>query len=391
MPPQPPPARRRLRREQGHGDPRDPGGRDAAGQRGPDAGEQQDADEGLTEVVGERHPARRRERRDHRPAAAAVYEPEHRRRVGGGEQRRGEHVETHGARLVGGVVQTHGRVYDAAQQSGRAARPLEPPQEPLVRAGVCEGPPTAGRQPQQEGGERGRRLEEDQQEGHVRQLVEVGADDRGRPAAQRVGRPGGGGRRGLRDHAVRARLPGGEREEPVPDGGHHEERHRDAHGGAGPDAAQREQEEAEHGVEREDVAGEEDDGVHGADDEEAGQAAQKAGREAVAAPLGGVDLQREAVAEQEREQQEELRLEEHRHHPAGGLAQRAAEARVLQAGAVVGGGHVGDVDHEDAEEREAAQRVHLRQPGAGVPPPLPCGGEGRRVAVRTRPGVHPHL
>ncbi|MFD0535380.1 hypothetical protein ACFQY7_18135 [Actinomadura luteofluorescens] len=108
-------------------------------------------------------------------------------------------------------------------------------------------------------------------------------------------------------------MSDGERKERVSDGGHRQQRDGGPYRGAGLDAAQREEDQAEDGVQGEDIAGEEDDGVDDADHEQPGQAPQEAWREPGAASLGRVELQREAVAEQEREQQKELRLEEHRH------------------------------------------------------------------------------
>lgn len=92
-------------------------------------------------------------------------------------------------------------------------------------------------------------------------------------------------------------------------------------------------------------------------------------------PLGGGHLQREAVAEQEREEEIELRLEEHR----DGEPRRPVDSRVVcgiaDAAAVVGTRERPDVDRQDPEQREPAERVDIEQAGAS----------GRRCARHLSP------
>ncbi|MEV6247883.1 hypothetical protein AB0M38_17040 [Streptomyces sp. NPDC051742] len=154
------------------------------------------------------------------------------------------------------------------------------------------------------------------------------------------------------DHSVTA---GGE--ERVRGGGDTEQRDGGAHGGAGPDAAEDQQDQSEGGVGGEDVAGEQHDGVDHPQEEQSGQTPKEPRDEPRPGAVGGGELQGEGIAEEEGEQQEELRLEERRHHRTHGTIERAADAGVRHAGAVVGGGQVGDVHHQDAEQGESPQRV----------------------------------
>lgn len=142
-----------------------------------------------------------------------------------------------------------------------------------------------------------------------------------------------------------------------------------------------EQDQAEHGVHGEDVAREQQDRVQGAEHEQARQAPQEARGEAGTAPLRGVELEREAVAEEEREQQEELGLEEHRDEPSDRPVEGRGEAGVLQARAVIGRRHVADVDDEDAQQGEAAQGVDLREPPACA---WTCASARTRVCMGMR-------
>ncbi|CFW38775.1 Uncharacterised protein [Bordetella pertussis] len=96
-------------------------------------------------------------------------------------------------------------------------------------------------------------------------------------------------------------------------------------------------------------------------DRQTGQPAQEARREGRAGPLRRVDLQGEAVAEQERKQQVELGFEQHGHQHVDPLVQRPRERRIGQPGTVVDRGEHTDVDDQDAEQREAAQRVQMGQ------------------------------
>jgi hypothetical protein len=99
---------------------------------------------------------------------------------------------------------------------------------------------------------------------------------------------------------------------------------------------------------------------------ERGQAPQKGPPEGPPRPGRALQLDGEAVSEQEREQQVELGLRERRDGERGRAIGRAGEVRILEPAAVPGGGEVADVHEQDPGQREAAQSVeqlHARRPG----------------------------
>ncbi|MNT43946.1 hypothetical protein D3C72_1804430 [compost metagenome] len=102
-------------------------------------------------------------------------------------------------------------------------------------------------------------------------------------------------------------------------------------------------------------------GVRGAQHGQPGQAAQESRRKGGLAALGRRHLQGEAIAEQKREQQVELGLEEPRDKPAHAHIHRTRIGGVGNARAVERRRENADVHDQDAKERKAAQRVHMRQ------------------------------
>ena len=95
------------------------------------------------------------------------------------------------------------------------------------------------------------------------------------------------------------------------------------------------------------------------------QPAKKPGAEAGAAPAGALQLDREAVSEQEGEQQVELRLEDDRDEPAHRVGDCSRVGRVAETGELERRCEERDVDDDDPEQREAAQCVDQLDTGRG--------------------------
>jgi len=102
-------------------------------------------------------------------------------------------------------------------------------------------------------------------------------------------------------------------------------------------------------------------GVRGTQHGQPGQATQESRRKGGLAALGRRHLQGEAIAEQKREQQVELGFEEPRDQPAHAQIHRTRIRRVGHARAIERRRENADVHDQDAKERKAAQRVHMRQ------------------------------
>nr|WP_217497735.1 hypothetical protein [Lysobacter enzymogenes] len=159
-------------------------------------------------------------------------------------------------------------------------------------------------------------------------------------------------------------------------------------------AAQAQQQRAHQRVRGEDVAVEQQRRVQRADQPQPQQAPAHARRERLPGARGGGLLQAEAVAEQEREQQVELHLEQGRDQRRHDAVERRGKRRVGHAQSPPRRGEHADVDQRDAEQGEAAQgvevfdargaysgnrRVHAR---AAI-------GDGRMVRRAPGPGIGP--
>ena len=259
-------------------------------------------------------------------------------------------------------MQTGVGVDDSAGETDGEARPLDAARGLQVPCGVRECAARPGGQPQQEHGQRRRCLEEQEHGCRIGQVPQMRGDDLRGTSGEL-----GGHRLGLGGHG--AGLQGAE----VPGGGlecaesrvggcrQGQQCDRQDHRRAGPQAAEGQEHQAEHRVRGEDVAGEEEHGVGCSDEGQRAQAAQEGSGESGAAAQRGPALQREGVAEEEREEQVELRLEHRRDEPAGHGVGGPVEGGVLHSRPVERRGEVSGVDHQDAQQGEAAQCVHVGQ------------------------------
>ncbi|MGB1582522.1 MAG: hypothetical protein ACPHCI_01900 [Solirubrobacterales bacterium] len=136
--------------------------------------------------------------------------------------------------------------------------------------------------------------------------------------------------------------------------------HHDAngHGNLRRHPAHRQQEQSDNGIGREDVAVPEEHRMQRADHEQSEQSSQHPSGETLAMALGRQHLQYEAVAEQEREQDVELVLEQQRHHPLCCVVEPRGRLRIGKPEiAQIGRREVGDVDDQDPQQGEPAQAV----------------------------------
>ena len=160
-----------------------------------------------------------------------------------------------------------------------------------------------------------------------------------------------------------------------------DERHRRAQERAVREAPERNQEETDERVEDEDVAFP-DVQVHGADRHEHEQAPLEDAQALVAAAHGGGKLQREADAEEEGKERVELAVAEPDDQSGDGQVDRGRRRRGHHLGRHERkAAEDGEVQEEDAAEREAAQGVeHLQAIAVRRRPNV----EGRRDCARGR-------
>ncbi len=162
---------------------------------------------------------------------------------------------------------------------------------------------------------------------------------------------------------VRARGQRGRRIRHQPGAANGGERHREGHGAeqscggdqrsAGVDPPHREEEQAEYRVRGQDVAVEQQDGVQHSDREQAGETAAESRAERHAAPGRRGDLQRETVAEQEREEQVRLHRDRGVDEPDDGAINPGIVPGVGDEVERISRGEEGDVDYQNAEQGHA--------------------------------------
>ena len=366
-----PPGRRRRLRQENHQ--RQPAGL----QRRPQAHltrapgrEHQRADHGLHQVVGQRHPARRRQPCREPRAQARTQHQQEGAGIAHGQQRRCEQTHGQARQLPGRPGHRRQRgpgIESRAGQARQQAQRQQQPQRARLAPRIFQRLPPSQRIADQEHGEGVRPLHQQQHDPDVLDELLGVLPDHGTDRAP-VGLQGGEhvGPRLRRDLGARRVQQAQAGQHRPGRRGESDEPQRQAQRAGGLKVATAKQQQAQDGVGQQDVAVIEQHGMRRAQRGQARQPPQETRQESRLAALGGRHLQGEAVAEQEREQQIELGLEQQAEDPAGREIQRASERGIDHAAAVIRRGEHADVDDQDAEQREAPERIHLLQPrGSG--------------------------